>query len=508
MRAIVVMLLSSLSLQAQPKKEALWAPPKDDQQYRKVVREPKDGKLTIPMTLHPMGVKIPLSRFYLTPQYSEMKPGNRVPTFMRAYMEQDNFYTRELREKRDILGDLVLEDLVAQIKGNRELGSAMIIGGLAYRKLDGDQLFYTRGRPLGDVDEGARQLTADWQIWFNIREDGIGTLLPEVQKMREHATLLKIRMRYELGTGDFEKAAYTARTFYGLASSFETHPTLIGLLVGIAIQSICLDAVEEMIQQPNCPNLYWSLTEIPAHVLDSRQAHGGERILSDTMFKPFTDATGPMPESEIYRLMKLYDVAGSMTEVMNTSGVSRLKYNLDAPIRSTDAKKVAAARKLLVDTGMKADHVKSFSDLQAIVTADIRKYELLLDEVLITGSLPFPDAMKAGEAAEKRLKDEGGPIAQFFIPTNRKVVAALARIQQRVAYLRVVEAVRLYAHEHGGRLPAKLADCTVPIPLDPTTLKPFDYTVRDGVAMLSGGVASYQPVDPRANRHYEIRVKK
>jgi hypothetical protein len=505
MNLLLAMLFSAA---APPPKEALWAPPKEEKQYRKVVREPKDGKLTIPLTLHPAGVKQPLSRYYLTPQYEEMKPGNRVPTFMRAYMEQDNFYSRDLREKRDHLADLVLEDLVAQIKNNGELGGAMMIGGLAYRKLDRDQLFYSRGRPLGDVDEGARQLSADWQIWFNIREDGIGTLLPEVQKMREHATLLKIRMRYELGTGDFDKAIYTARTFYGLSSSFESHPTLIGLLVGIAIQSIGLDGVEEMIQQPNCPNLYWSLTEIPAAVLNSRMAHGGERILSDTMFKPFTDATGPMPETEIYRLLKLYDVAGSMTEFMNTSGVSRLKYNLDAPIRSTDAKKVAAARKLLIDTGTKADYVKSFTDLQAIVTADIRKYELLLDEVLITGSLPFPDAMKVGTAAEKRMKDEGGPIAQFFIPTNRKVVAALARVQQRVAYLRVVEAVRLYAHEHGGQLPAKLADCTVPIPLDPTTLKPFEYAVRDGVATLSGGIASFQPVDPRANRHYEIRVKK
>ncbi len=508
MRAIVVLLLSGFALQAQPKKEALYAPPKDETLYRKVVREPKDGQLTIPTTLHPAGVQRPLSRYYLTPQYHEMKPGNRVPTFMRAYMEQDNFYSRELREKRDILGDLVLEDLVAQIKGNRELGSAMMIGGLAYRSLDQDQLFHTRGRPLGDVDEGARQLTADWQIWFNLREDGIGTLLPEVQKMREHATLLKIRMRYELGTGDFEKAIYTARTFHGLASSFESHPTLIGLLVGIAIQSIGLDAIEEMIQQPNCPNLYWSLTEIPPYVLNSRMAHGGERILSEVMFKPFLEATGPMPETEIYRYMKLYDVAGAMTEFMNTTGVSRLKYNLDAPIRSTDAKKVAAARKLLADTGMKADRVKTFGDLQAIVTADIRKYELMLDEVLITGSLPFPDALKTAEAAEKRMKADGGPIAQFFIPTNRKVVAALARIQQRVAYLRVLEALRLYAHENGGRLPAKLAECPVPIPIDPTTLKPFEYALGDGVATLRGGLASDIPNNAMANRVYQIRVKK
>jgi hypothetical protein len=508
MLVLIALMLGIAAPPAPPPKEALWAPPKDEKQYRKVVREPKDGKLTVPLVLHPTGVKKPLSRYYLTPQYTEMKPGNRVPTFMRAYMEQDPFYARELREKRDHLGDLVLEDLVAQIKTNGELGTAMMIGGLAYRQLDRDQLFYTRGRPLGDVDEGARQLTADWQIWFNLREDGIGTLLPEVQKMREHATLLKIRMRYELGTGDFDKAVYTARTFYGLSSAFESHPTLIGLLVGIAIQSICTDGIEEMIQQPNCPNLYWSLTEIPANVLNSRVAHGGERILSEVMFKPFLEATGPMSEEETFRQLKLYDAAGAMTEFMNTTGTSRLKYNLDAPIRSTDKKKVAAARQLLTDTGMKPDRVKTFTDLQAIITADIRRYELLLDEILVTSSLPFPDAMKVGDAAEKRVKEEGGPIAQFFLPTNRKVVAAQARLQQRVAYLRVVEAVRLYAHDHDGKLPEKLADCTVPIPLDPVTGKAFEYAVKDGVATLHGGVPSSQPNDAMANRHYEIRVKK
>lgn len=510
MRAIVFLLMACGSLSAQPPKPVaiLSEAPKEAKDYRKVVREPKDGKLTIPVILHPEGVKKPLSRYYLTPQYNEMKPGNRIPTFMRAYMEQDHFYSRDLREKRNILADLVLEDLVAQIKNKGELGQAMVIGGLAYRQLDQDQLFYSRGRPFGDIDEGARQLTADWQIWFNLREDGIGTLLPEVQKMREHAQLLKIRMRYEFGTGDFEKAIYSARTFYGLSTSFESHPTLIGLLVGIAIQSVAFDAIEEMIQQPKCPNLYWSLTEIPSKVLDCRMSQGGERILSEAMFKPFLEAKGPMPEEEIYRYMKMYDVAGALGDPSNSDGAGRMKYRLDAPIRSTDKNKVAAARKMLIETGMKPDRVASFSDLQAIVTADIRKYELLLDDVLINSSLPFADAMKFADQAEIRLKNEGGPIAKFLIPSNLRFIAALTRLQQRLAYLRTIEAIRLYAHEHDGQLPAKLADCTVPVPVDPVTGKSFEYSLRDGVATLHGGIPSAVPNDANSNRYYEIRIKK
>lgn len=502
MRSFAFLLLLAVATQAQPPGDGVKskpAPVEPKDLPKPQVREPKDGKLTIPITLHPTGVKKPLSRYYLTPQYPEMKPGNRVPTFMRAFMEQDPFFSKEQREKREQWNQLRLEDLPLD-----EIKNCGAIGGLAYRRLDDDQLFHHRGRPLGDVDEGARQLSADWQIWFNIREDGIGTLLPEVQKMRELASVLKLRMRYEIRTGDFEKAVYSARTIHGLSSSFESHPTLIGYLVGLAVESINLDALEEMIQQPNCPNLYWSFTELSAKPLDDRLSIGGERMLAYTLFQPFLDATDAIPERELYRLMKLYEVAGAMAE----NEKKWPKYSVDAALRSTDKKKIAAAKKLLVETGMKAEHVNKFSDLQLIVTADIRQYEAMLDEMLIANALPFAEAMKQAEAVEKRMKDEGARLAQALTPTNRKITAAAVRMRQRVAYLRAIEAIRLYAHEHDGNLPAKLTDCSVPLPLDPVTGKAFDYSVKDGVATLHGGDPSSQPVSGQHNRYYEIRVKK
>ena len=42
------------------------------------------------------------------------------------------------------------------------------------------------------------------------------------------------------------------------------HPTLIGDLVGIAIASIAIGPLEEMLSQPVCPNLYWALTNLPS----------------------------------------------------------------------------------------------------------------------------------------------------------------------------------------------------------------------------------------------------
>ncbi len=478
--------------------------------------EPKDGKLTIPLTLHPTAVKKPLSRYYLTPQYTEMKPGNRVPTFMRSYMEQDAYFSKELREKRDRLNELSLADLVANLKAGPLSGSANL-SGLAYRN-SGDP-FPSRGRPLGDVDEGARQLGADWQIWFNLREDGIGTLLPEVQKMRELAHVLKIRMRYELGTGDFEKATYSARTFYGLASSFESHPTLIGFLVGIAIESICLEALEEMLQQPNCPNLYWSFTEIPAYVLNPRICVGGEPLISQIYFQPFTQAQEPMTEENLYKHLETIDKLRNYADpnYADPSDRKAMKFSLQMAIRATDKKKLEAARKFLVDTGTDAKLVQKLPDLQLIVTADIRQFEVLLDDVMAIQNLPHLDSLKMANEIDKQSKASQSLMADWLLPANRKIKAAHVRLQQRVAYLRTIEAIRLYAFDHDGQLPTKLADCTVPLPLDPVTGKAFEYAVKDGVATLHGGDPS-APVpgntDPaqkptgQTNRYYEIRVKK
>ena len=61
-----------------------------------------------------------------------------------------------------------------------------------------------------------------------------------------------------------------------------------------------------------------------------------------------------------------------------------------------------------------------------------------------------------------------------------------ARLDQRIALLRHVEALRLYAAEHNGSLPVRLAECPVPLPDDPFTGKPFRYELDGTTARLRG----------------------
>jgi hypothetical protein len=94
------------------------------------------------------------------------------------------------------------------------------------------------------------------------------------------------------------------------------------------------------------------------------------------------------------------------------------------------------------------------------------------------------------------------------LPTLSKIRRAQGRLEQRIALLRHVEALRLYAAEHDGKLPEKLADCPVPLPEDPFTGKPFRYEVTGTTAHLRGTPPRGQEKNPAFNIHYEINIRK
>jgi hypothetical protein len=81
-------------------------------------------------------------------------------------------------------------------------------------------------------------------------------------------------------------------------------------------------------------------------------------------------------------------------------------------------------------------------------------------------------------------------------------------LEQRIALLRHVEALRLYAAAHDGKLPEKLADCPVPLPDDPFTGRPFRYHVDGATAHLRGSPPPGEEKNPGFNVHYEVTIQK
>ena len=85
---------------------------------------------------------------------------------------------------------------------------------------------------------------------------------------------------------------------------------------------------------------------------------------------------------------------------------------------------------------------------------------------------------------------------------------AKARLTQRIALLRHVEALRLYASGHEGALPASLSEIPVPLPEDPFTGKPFRYEVIGNTAHLRGTPPRGVENEPAFRVHYEVTLQK
>jgi hypothetical protein len=100
---------------------------------------------------------------------------------------------------------------------------------------------------------------------------------------------------------------------------------------------------------------------------------------------------------------------------------------------------------------------------------------------------PGSIAWSQSEAAEQRLKAVKAGLLTVLAELQPSIINCLdaqMRLDQRVAALRVVEAIRLYAAFHDGKLPEELNQVTeVPVPDDPATGKPFEYR-RDGAAAV------------------------
>ena len=447
--------------------------------------EPVGGKLPVTLTLYPAVPLKPLSRLTLLPEYRDMVQGNAVQGFLRAFMEQDTLYAGVAQNKRAEVAQLPLThpDVLA-----------------------GDLSGYVERH----VADAARMTTADWQLFHLIRQDGYGTLLPDVQKMRALATVLQVTARSQIAAGKPADAARTVQILFALARTLEAHPTLIGHLVGVAIGTIGCNVLEELVQTPGCPNLFWALADLPTPFLSLRLPAQGERIMFGTYFGLLA-GPAPLSEAELTRAIGKIEVGlavireGRVGTEESAADLARVRYAL----WSVDPGRVAAARDRLARSGVAPALARDMLPLQAVVADDCRRAETAFDDFTKWQNLPAHQAMPAMRAAKKALPDPAadGVLVMYSPLSLIKVKSAQARLDQRLAYLQVVEALRLDAAEGTGVTPPEsLAELKLPVPLDPVTGKPFVYSVTDRVATLTGGDPSGEPGNGVTNRVYTIRM--
>ena len=120
----------------------------------------------------------------------------------------------------------------------------------------------------------------------------------ELGPLQVLAAALQVRFRVEVAGRHFDDAVRTAKTMFALARHLGEHPTEVANLVGLWVAHLGLDTLEEMVQQPGCPNLYWALTDLPCPLVDLRKGVQGDRTLVAAELRLLRD-DAPMTEAEL-----------------------------------------------------------------------------------------------------------------------------------------------------------------------------------------------------------------
>jgi hypothetical protein len=424
--------------------------------------EPKPLELVV----HPAPAPYPVMKYLFHPDLAHRYPGNAAVEYGKVTAEQGQTFGNA-----DLWKDILrwLEAPLADLRKEE-----------AYKKTNFDKMFY-------DLDHGAACEYCDWQLPIG-REPFYSIYLSELQQTRNFARLLGVRARAQIAEGRFDEAVARLRAGYRLAQHVDEGPTLIHSLVSAAIAKILSAQVQEFVQQPGAPNLYWALTALPSPLIDARPGIDGER---DALYLTFEDLdkveAANWPAERWQGILER--VAAGMAEHRVLQGDADPRKKL----ADRTSKLLPTAKQYLIEHGCARDQVEVMPVPQIAMLYSVKLYNELRDEMLKWYYVPYWQARKHLEQVTDRVErlrreqQEILPLASETLPAMLRARDILVRADRDIALWRQVEALRMFGAAHQSQFPEKLSEITeVAIPLDPVSGEPFQYTLRGATAVIEG----------------------
>jgi hypothetical protein len=367
-------------------------------------------------------------------------------------------------------------DWISQTGGNDEIGEWLSwpLDRVQHELHDEYQRF--QDDTLQSLQTASRCETCDWGD--SIREYGISTLLPQAQKMRSVARVIALRARYQLSENRFDDALATMGLGYALSRNLAHGCCLVQDLIGMAIQNLLDQQARTLIACENSPNLYWAFTDLATQPIDLQRGLSFESKMWDFTIHELADL-----DRRTLSNAESLDLAIKVFQIGNSNRANRAALLLWA------VETEAEARKYLIESGFSAAKLDRMPILQMALLYRWRQFEIVRDDCFKSLYLPESELRTETVRSDKAVKTavqkgEGQPFTSL-LPAVHAANYARMRSQRQTNLLRIVEALRMYAAEY-GKWPAALDEIkAAPVPRDPYTDKPFEYTVKDGVAVLS-----------------------
>jgi hypothetical protein len=443
--------------------------------------------------LSPARAPEPALRYRLIPSSADLNPGDAAPIYLRLRHEVNDPSWNEIEEKWVAWHDLPLGKL--PVKEARQFVDKWV----------------ARTKQL---EFGSRRAFCDWSYTLPEQKlDAIGILLPDCQSMRQWAKLLALKAKVEIADHNYENAIETLETGIAFGRHVADGPFLISALVGIAICQNMLDRVEDLVAQPDAPNLYWALTSLPRPLVSFRTSLESEHRLVENMVPELTQADQSRTRAAWKVLVE--SLYGRMRELAaklagDPEAPPTIKAQLAVDLESFRREALAAGQPYLKDVRhVEANRLKTMSEDELIARSLAYRFRDLRDGLFKATYLPWRQAKRQIDLNEQRYKagSHGSMATIAYLMPSQGIAPSLdagMRLDRRVALLRVIEAMRLHAASNDHSLPLSLEEIEdVPVPFDPATEEPFRYR-REGAAGLLTAPA---PIGKQSGPSFRLTIR-
>ena len=442
---------------------------------------------TFKLTLHPVAASVPALKHRLLPTIFEQKPGNA------ALIYKDVFYKyKEIEEELSSQGfDPALYDKWLS---------------MPLDKFPAEAVREHRTRRLVDmVEMAATKSECNWELSLR-NENPFCIELPHIGPMRKLFKIYRLQTRCDLAEGKINDALLKIRNEFVMARHAATSKNLMLNIFGFALAHQAYEDLELAIQQPGCPNLYWSLVQLPRPFIDLRESFDYEGNLLFLVAPQFRNIENDSFGAQYWQNVIERD---PFVPAFSSTAGKEDRQRLAATVLILGAYP-KAKRSLIRDWGYTAEQVEAMPAARVVLLHAVKTYEKIRDECGKYFALPDHEYLALSEKQrsfpwKKWRQEESLPFATLLLPAMEAAKVPEFRTTQTVDRLRVIEAIRLYADRHDGKLPERLDQITeVPVPIDINTGKPFSYCLENGTAILEYKVPSRHEFMKR----YEIQIAK
>jgi hypothetical protein len=445
-----------------------------------------DARPTV-ITLRPAAEPVPALKYRLVPEPIKLVPGNAA-----------NFYFRGVIMMMETYSGLALMEKArpganADRVSDRIATGDWLTGPIGEIQRDKARKYLEPfENALKEVELGALRSTCDWE--FDQRTEGMYLLLPDLQQMRGLGRLLALKARLAILDGKTDEAMHWIETAFVMGRHISQGPLAIQALIGIAFGRNNTRYLEDLIQAPGGPNLYWALADRPRPFIDMRRPMEGERYLLEKELPELSELDrGAWSLDQARRFAdtlerKLFALVSD--KPIPASGLPDLSRRLG--IAAMAAKIYPEAKRALIARGRPEAQVEAMPIIQVTTLYTMQEYQRLRDDSFKWMNVPYWQSYNRMEQADrftveqKRANPLLSMMYELLTPLRTATRFAPIRLERELDALQCIEAIRLYAAAHEGKLPPTLeAIADAPVPLDPATGKPFLYQANGDSATLS-----------------------